>query len=1005
MLTPDPRYDFLVVIPTVGDADTLLPTVRQVFRHMEGTRTHLVLSVNPINAPAAKAALESMMSELDLPEGCTCTVWFDGGPVGFAQAVNCGLHAGTKHGWPETVIVLNDDVIVTAGWARYLRNALDCQTIRMPGEPAGPDGHRPDRSVEGYGRIGMAGPASDEVAGIQRVGFPPEEAARAAADPDGYAAWFRQANVNNYQACDFLSGFCVAIDRACLDDVLSWGPNDLPKQDGDERTKRAILFDENFGVGGFEDNDLCVRLERAHWRCVVAGDLFVHHLGHRTLDRHFAGQRRGMANRATYYEKWRPFTQCDRVIACYRTKLNTANDLTLLRGSIQRAAALVDGIALVLTNNPLDIGDAWDWPIASGLVLDAERHPVLHQGQPQYDTTRSLFKPYDWALFQACNQAGPAEIMQAFRLWISQVIADAPNARDIRGAIRVQVWDGVFNERDERNASIALAEGLGPDWILSIDHDEVIEDRIDRAWLERLVRHPDPMVRAWDVGWYNHWDSTRLCRVDRPWSDGGTYTSGMRGFRLWRSAGRRIVGGTEIGFHCGNCPDHDVMSKRVASLRFRHYGYLRRQDRERKHAWYRKMDPRPVAELVGGMGYHHLVSEEGMQVAPYWVDTGIGLTFLMYGGEDHEDMARWLDQFYGVVDHVVAVWTDTSLDEPGTEAKRIGEAFGIEWVRHRFTDDLAACRNAGLDALRKHPHIGWAAAIDPDEGFSDTFAAALSWRRMAECSNSYGFTQRFVNQRPPETQEEGTHSETIRFIRLDPDEVMRYTGRVHEGFDEAIHRLTDQGIHPQIRTAPHICINRGLAGTPEVMEQKLRKYSRLLFLELVDNPKNGHAWMSIGLQYANENRLAEARLCFERSCAVARESYLPFKELALWHMRVARTLYQGAIERISQNHEYRRIVEGMSKWLDAHAPDQPILGLALHGRAEGDWLGPVPYSDDEWTRILAGEEVKAVLDPTSPPLRVVTYAVHEIVPVIPFSYPENGNGTHEEPSAESAPPV
>jgi tetratricopeptide (TPR) repeat protein len=43
-------------------------------------------------------------------------------------------------------------------------------------------------------------------------------------------------------------------------------------------------FDEQFEVGGYEDDDLCNRLVSAGWRLLITHEAFVHHHGHRSFD-------------------------------------------------------------------------------------------------------------------------------------------------------------------------------------------------------------------------------------------------------------------------------------------------------------------------------------------------------------------------------------------------------------------------------------------------------------------------------------------------------------------------------------------------------------------------------------------------------------------------------------------------------------------------------------------------------------------------------------------------
>ena len=42
-------------------------------------------------------------------------------------------------------------------------------------------------------------------------------------------------------------------------------------------------FDERYGLGFFDDDDLCVRARTAGFRLLVALDVFVHHFGSRTF--------------------------------------------------------------------------------------------------------------------------------------------------------------------------------------------------------------------------------------------------------------------------------------------------------------------------------------------------------------------------------------------------------------------------------------------------------------------------------------------------------------------------------------------------------------------------------------------------------------------------------------------------------------------------------------------------------------------------------------------------
>jgi len=921
------HHDVLIVIPTMGDPEVLTPCVRRVLQHTDGRRVTLAIVINGFDRDMGQDTNETI-HQMARRAGVQIGTWIAPGPLGFGKAVNEGLRMAVEGGagLPPAVVILNDDARPTAGWLDGMLRALDPESIGLSGEAPDMQGARPAHPYDPaiYGPIGMVGPVSNLVAGSQLVQLPN------GANPDAFAAKLRRDHSGQVVAASFLSGFCLCLRREALEEVL------LPREEGKLPTR--LFDDETFPIGGFEDNDLCVRLEILGWRRVVALDSYVHHLGHQTLDRHFPGQKRGMANRLAYYQKWagHPYmlghgatanllihgvrapspVPSPTLIALYRVKLETGNDLLMLRDSIQRLVAtgpdgrpVVDGVALLFTADPVAPGRPWaraqDWDLAVNAMTQADKAMVA----------------------SVANSGGEVHTQNALVRWVKSLAGrDLPVSVDIYAS---------GDERDERNHAIALAEAMGANWLLSVDHDEILEDRVTRTEIERLMRHPDPLVSHWDFGWVNHWDNVRLVRQDAPWGDGGSYRSGMRGFRLWRASPNpqrpnRIHAGNDLGLHCGNCPDADLPAKRVSGLRFRHLGYVRGADRVRKHARYMQIDPNPNPSLTGG-GYGHLIHEEGMRISPYVPVDGIGLSMLVHAGEDPENVARHLDVMHGVVDRVVLVWT--SDEAPSADLIAYARLFGAEIVHHALNDDFAAARNAGLDALAATPKgragLGWALALDPDEVLQDAFSDPVALRRMAECSDAHGWMFRFANLRPRGSGEDATMSECVRMIRLIPQ--IRYAGRVHEGFDRAFQKLSESGEAITLRPAPFIVINPGLAGDDDAMEAKLRFYQKLTLMELREDPNNATAWVSLGMQLVNDGDQEGALECFKRSIAADDRGFLAWRELALWYMRAGAEMMAEARERTGMGHPWRPIADAQVEWLRNNVPPQPLIGAARRG--------------------------------------------------------------------------
>lgn len=154
---------------------------------------------------------------------------------GFAKASNQGLAASSG----EVVLFLNSDTVVPRAGLEALLVALMAS-----------------------GSIGAAGPLTNECGHSQRV----DPTYTSLDNLDRFAQDFAARDADDYNApADMLVGFCLAVRKSVLNEVGG--------------------FDETFGLGTFEDNDLCFRIRRAGYRLVIAAKSFVHHHGSRTLRR------------------------------------------------------------------------------------------------------------------------------------------------------------------------------------------------------------------------------------------------------------------------------------------------------------------------------------------------------------------------------------------------------------------------------------------------------------------------------------------------------------------------------------------------------------------------------------------------------------------------------------------------------------------------------------------------------------------------------------------------
>jgi len=174
---------------------------------------------------------------------------------GFAPAVNQGLALARG----DVLVVLNNDVLVPAGWLPRLMRHLE--------DPA----------------VGLVGPVTNAA--------PNEAQIDTSYTTYGEFEHFARDRAQTFSKCasdiSMLTMFCLAVRR--------------------DTFKRIGPLDERFRVGTFEDDDYSRRALEADYRVICAEDVFVHHFGQASFGDMVPGG--GYAdliaeNRARFEQKW-----------------------------------------------------------------------------------------------------------------------------------------------------------------------------------------------------------------------------------------------------------------------------------------------------------------------------------------------------------------------------------------------------------------------------------------------------------------------------------------------------------------------------------------------------------------------------------------------------------------------------------------------------------------------------------------------------------------------------
>jgi GT2 family glycosyltransferase len=151
--------------------------------------------------------------------------------LGFPKAVNQGIRAAKG----DVIILLNNDVIVTPGWAISLSSWLE--------------------------DFAIVGPVTNYCAGLQKVMLPPYECRE---ELDKEAAFLAKDNEGMGQEVNWVIGFCMAFRKTLFDEI---GP-----------------FDDSIWPCSGEEVDFCLRAKQAGHKTGIAQDVYVHHEGSVTFE-------------------------------------------------------------------------------------------------------------------------------------------------------------------------------------------------------------------------------------------------------------------------------------------------------------------------------------------------------------------------------------------------------------------------------------------------------------------------------------------------------------------------------------------------------------------------------------------------------------------------------------------------------------------------------------------------------------------------------------------------
>jgi GT2 family glycosyltransferase/tetratricopeptide (TPR) repeat protein len=234
---PRPRGDELVsiIILCCNQVDATRACLESLLRHTRPPYELLLVDNGSSDGTGEYlASIDGEVNHRDTKTQRRVVVIRNETNLGFPRGCNQALERARG----KYVVFLNNDTVLTPGWLDGL--------VAL--------------ALHDWPHVGMVGPVTNGAPAPQGIVV----AYEGLDGLDAFAARRRREFGGKMMQVLRLTGFCLLMRREVLD--------------------RLGRLDERFGIGFFEDDDLCLRAREAGYRLLMAQDVFVHHAGNRTFN-------------------------------------------------------------------------------------------------------------------------------------------------------------------------------------------------------------------------------------------------------------------------------------------------------------------------------------------------------------------------------------------------------------------------------------------------------------------------------------------------------------------------------------------------------------------------------------------------------------------------------------------------------------------------------------------------------------------------------------------------
>jgi len=232
-----------IVIPTYNGLDLLRRCVSSIRRHTAPPYEIIVVD-NASTDGTAEWCMREKLKLVSLARN-----------VGFPAACNKGLRLSVG----DTLVLLNNDTIVTSNWLDNLTAALHSSS-----------------------EVGIVGPVTNYASGSQRVDLHFEDLGQF----QSLAEANNVSDSSKWMSAKRIVGFCLVFRRSLMEAIG--------------------LLDERFSPGHYEDDDYCYRARQQGFRLLICHDALIYHEGSASFVRQGVERQSELVERnyRLFMDKW-----------------------------------------------------------------------------------------------------------------------------------------------------------------------------------------------------------------------------------------------------------------------------------------------------------------------------------------------------------------------------------------------------------------------------------------------------------------------------------------------------------------------------------------------------------------------------------------------------------------------------------------------------------------------------------------------------------------------------